>query len=78
MYDLLPTAYYLLHNNLLINRLLMVTGSWLMAHGSWLESDGSCFKARGSGPMADGEEKVWRGVPQAMGPRGKPFLGHEP
>ena len=31
-------------NNSVINRLLMVNGSWLMAQGSWLMPQGSCLK----------------------------------
>ena len=48
----------------------MVSGSWLMAQGSWLMPQGSRLMAK----------KMWRGVPQAPGPRAKFLLAmsHEP
>ena len=67
-------TYNKLSNNSLINRLLIVNGSWLMAQGTWLMPQGSLLKAHGSWPR-----KFWRWAPQAPGPRIISFfLGHEP
>ena len=47
-------------NNSLINRLLMVTGSWLMAQGSWLIPQDSWLKAKNKlalGPGALGNQR---------------------
>ena len=65
---IIPDTYNRESNTSLINRLLMVTGSWLKAHGS-------CLKARGSRLMA---KKNLALGPQAPLPWRRTFLGHEP
>ena len=53
-------------------------GLWLMAQGSWLMTHGSWLMTHGLWLMAHVQSKIWRGVPQAPGPRAKFFIGHEP
>ena len=63
--------------NQLINRLLMVTGSWLLAQGSWLMA-----KERRPGPEprgAPGPGRDLGALLRALGPGWSPVaISHEP
>ena len=76
-----PLSYYFQLINGLIGSFLAfysALGLWLMAQGSWLMTHGSWLMTHGLWLMAHGQYKIWRGVPQASGPRAKFFIGYEP
>ena len=66
---IIPNTYDKSSNYSLVNRSLMVNGSWLMDQGSWLMHQGLWLKAHGSWPRQN-----WLWVPQALGPSAKFFL----